>query len=158
MSTRAVILTLLFFALAFFLEHLPMPEIILWFQPPWVLLMVTLLVLYAPHWFGVWLALPLGLLLDIEHHQLMGYHVLTLTVHIYVLQLLYSKLKRFNNPLLVIVVIALVVVHQLVGAAALWLIGNPAPVTLWQPVVSAALAWLWLHGLFNLTTENLRLR
>lgn len=158
MTARAIITTLLFFGLAFFLEHLPMPNILSWFQPPWVLLMLTLLVLYAPQWFGVWIALPIGLLLDVEHSQLFGYHVLTLTVHVLLLQLFHGQVKRFNNPLLIIIVVALVVVHQFVGAMALWLLGKPAPIVLWQPIVSSALVWLWLRVFFVATTTQLRFR
>ena len=46
-------LTRLFYALAliffaFVLEHIPLPPIIDWFQPAWVLLVVTVLVLIMP--------------------------------------------------------------------------------------------------------------
>ena len=155
MTLRAVISTLLFFGLGFVLEHLPMPEMLSWFQPPWMLLFVTLLVLYAPHWFGVWVALPIGLLLDVEHHQLLGYHVLTLTIYIALLQALWHKLKRFNDLLLSLVVIALVVVNQLVGNLALWVVSSDSIVPIWQPVASTALIWIWLRALFSIITSKL---
>lgn len=155
MTLRAVSSTLLFFGLGFVLEHLPMPEMLSWFQPPWMLLFITLLVLHSPHWFGVWVALPIGLLLDVEHHQLLGYHVLTLTIYIALLQALWRKLKRFNDLLLSLVVIALVVVNQLVGNLALWAVSSDSFVPIWQPVVSTALIWIWLRALFSIITSKL---
>lgn len=155
MNSRVIISTLLLFGIGFFLEHLPMPDILAWFQPPWVLLIVTLLVLQAPHKVGVWLALPVGLLLDVEQHQLLGFHVLTLTVHITLLQAFCHRLQHFNNLLLTLVVIALVAVHQLVGNIALWGISSNAFVPLWQPVLCTALIWIWLRALFVLVIAKL---
>lgn len=155
MSSRAVITVLILLGIGFFLEHLPMPEIISWFQPPWVLLLVTLLVLHSPHKAGVWLALPIGLLLDVEHHQLLGFHVFTITVYITLLQAFSRQLQRFNDLLLALVVIALVAVHQLVGNFGLWLVSSDAYVPLWQPVLGAALIWVWLRALFVIGVAKL---
>ncbi len=155
MSSRAIITTLLLFGLGYFLEHLPMPDILSWFQPPWILLIVTLLVLQAPHNVGVWLALPVGLLLDVEHHQLLGFHVLTLTVHITLLQAFSQRLQHFNNLLLSLVIVALVAVHQLVGNMALWALSSNSYVPIWQPVLCTALIWIWLRALFSLVTSRL---
>lgn len=155
MSSRAIISALLLCGLGFFLEHLPMPDIISWFQPPWVLLIITLLVLHAPHKTGVWLALPVGLLLDVEHHQLLGFHVLTLAVHITLLQALCHRLQRFNQLLLALVVILLVAVHQLVGNLALWMLSSNSYVPIWQPVLGATLIWVWLSAAFSFTLTKL---
>ena len=72
MQIRAVILTLLLVFAGFVLEHLPMPDLLSWLQPLWLLLLISILVLHAPHQFGLWLAIPLGLMLDVENHQLLG--------------------------------------------------------------------------------------
>src|SRR5690554_5521093 len=154
-SSRAVIATLMLFGAGFFLEHLPMPEILSWFQPPWMLLIVTLLVLHSPHKVGVWLALPVGLLLDVEHHQVLGFHVLTITVYITLLQMFSRQLQRFNDLLLALVVVGLVAVHQLVGNLGLWFISSDNYVPLWLPVLGAALIWIWLRTVFVVVVAKL---
>lgn len=154
MNPRAIILTLLLFAFGFLLEHLPMPSLLSWFHPPWMLLIVTLLVLHAPHWFGVWLALPIGLLLDVEHHQLLGLNVLTLTIHISLLRAFYYRMQHFNNVLLTVIVIVLVIIHQLVGSMALWVMDTNTYLPVWQPALGTALVWLWLRALFSTVTAK----
>ena len=57
MKLEAVVYILMMLFLAFMLEHLPMPELISWFQPAWVMLIVTVMVLFAPSAFGLWLSL-----------------------------------------------------------------------------------------------------
>ena len=67
----------IFIFLGFVLERLPLPDLFIdWFTPTWVWLVVTVLVLRAPEYFGLWLAIPIGLLLDIEKFEAFGLNVL----------------------------------------------------------------------------------
>ncbi|MDK2778551.1 MAG: rod shape-determining protein MreD [Pseudomonadota bacterium] len=158
MDIRAVILIGCGLFLAFVLEHLPMPDILLWLQPSWVLLAVTLMVLSAPATFGLWLALPLGLLLDVEHHSLLGTHILTLVVHIGLLQLLYRRMVMFNFLQQTGVVFVLVMVQQLLIYWGVALVSeNVAPVTLWGPALTSALVWPWAYALTHFVMSRLHL-
>lgn len=158
MSVRAFILTLSSLFLAFVLEHLPMPDLLLWLQPPWMLLLVTILVLHAPHTFGLWLAIPVGLMLDVEHHQLLGLHVLLLGIHIVMLQLLFRRLVMFHFLQLTAVVALLVVLHQVLMFWAIALVSeNQVPVQVWQPALVSALVWPWLYAITYMAMKRLNL-
>ncbi len=134
--------------IAFVFEHLPLPEMLFWFQPNWVLLLVTLLVLQAPKQFGFWLALPLGLMLDVERATLLGLHVALLVIHIALLQALYRRLMRYHTIQQAGIVFLLVVLHQMMGYWLTWLVqGYAVPVVIWTPALVSAFLWLWLSGL-----------
>lgn len=158
MKIRALILIASGLFLAFMLEHLPMPDLLLWLQPAWVLMVVTLLVMSAPQSAGLWIALPLGLMLDAEQNTLLGTHVLTLTIHIYLLQLLYRRMVLFNFVQQTGVVFLLVVVQQLLVYWAGALVSETmGPVPLWGPALTSALVWPWMYGLTHIIMVRLHL-
>lgn len=142
----------------FTLEHLPMPEILGWFQPMWVLLMVTLMVLQSPGFYGLWLALPVGLLADTEMGALLGTHVLTLTVHILLLQKLFKRFESFNLFQQMALIMVLGVGHQLVRY---WsdrvMLDYSHAIDLWGPPLVSALVWPWLATLAHLLARRLSL-
>lgn len=158
MDIRAVILVSVALFMAFVLEHLPMPDVLLWLQPSWVLLAVTLMVLSAPQTFGLWLALPLGLMLDVEHHSLLGTHILTLAVHIGLLQLLYRRMVMFNFLQQTGVVFLLAAAQQLLIYWGVALVSeNMSPVSLWGPALTTALVWPWMYALTHIVIQRLHL-
>ena len=146
--------TLLVFAstlfLAFVLERLPMPEILSWLQPAWVILAVTILVLRAPTLFGLWLAIPLGLMLDAEHGSYLGLHILIIALHIYLLQVLYKRIVMFNFIQQMAVVFLLVVLQQMLTYWVLSVLTNSTrPVDLWLPALTSAMMWPWVYALVS---------
>ncbi|MAD45651.1 MAG: rod shape-determining protein MreD [Oceanospirillaceae bacterium] len=159
MDIRAVILALVTLFIAFVLEHMPMPEILLWLQPSWVLLVATLLVLNAPSTFGLWLALPLGLMLDVEHHTLLGTHILSMSLHIFILQILYRRMMMFNFLQQTGVIFLLVGVQQLLVYWSVALVSEQVtPVSLWTPALTSALVWPWVYALGHAARVRLNLR
>ncbi|UTW48096.1 rod shape-determining protein MreD [Bacterioplanoides sp. SCSIO 12839] len=146
--------TLLVFAstlfLAFVLERLPMPEILSWLQPAWVILAVTILVLRAPTLFGLWLAIPLGLMLDAERGSYLGLHILIIALHIYLLQVLYKRIVMFNFIQQMAVVFLLVVLQQMLTYWVLSVLTNSTrPVDLWLPALTSAMMWPWVYALVS---------
>lgn len=146
--------TLLVFAstlfLAFVLERLPMPDILDWLQPSWVILAVTILVLRAPTLFGLWLSIPLGLMLDAERGSFLGLHVLIIALHIYLLQVLYKRIVMFNFIQQMAVVFLLVVLQQMLTYWVLSVLTNSTrPVDLWLPALTSALMWPWVYALVS---------
>lgn len=158
MSARATILAIILLFLGLILEHLVLPDLFSWLQIPWLLLFITVLVLHAPERFGLWLAIPFGLLLDAEHFQPFGLNTLTLIVHITFVQILYRRLTLSGWTLSMVVVPVLVGLHQLLANLALWLIDSPARVALWTPVLSTLLLWPWLNFGFQQALTRLNLR
>lgn len=158
MPVRAILLTLSSVFLAFVLEHLPMPDLLSWLQPPWMLLLITILVLHAPNTFGLWMAVPLGLMLDVENHHLLGLNVLLLGVHIVVLQLLFRRLVMFHFLQLTAVVALLVVLHQVLHFWAIALVSeNRVPVPIWQPALVTVLVWPWMYAVTYMAMKRLNL-
>lgn len=158
MSVRAVILAVFLLFLGLALEHLALPDLFSWLQIPWLLLLITVLVLHAPERFGLWMAIPFGLLLDAEHFQLFGLNTLTLAVHITLVQILYRRLTLSGWTLSMVVVPALVGVHQLLANLALWLVDSSVQVAFWSPVLSSLLLWPWLNFGFQQALTRLNLR
>lgn len=146
MKLEAVVYILIMLFLAFMLEHLPMPELIDWFQPTWVMLIVTVMVLFAPNAFGLWLAIPLGLMLDAEHGTPLGLNIMLVALHIYLLQLLYRRIYLFNvaqqSAVLFLMIMAEQIIHYWAVAA---LRDDATPVMLFAPAITTAVLWPWLY-------------
>ena len=158
MPIRATIISLAAIFLAFALEHLPMPSLLSWLQPLWLLLVLTVLILHAPQYFGLWLAIPLGLMMDVENNQLFGVHVLTFGVHIVLLQLLYRRLQTFHFLQLTLPVAVMVILHQVVLYVAIAMVSeNRTPVSIWQPALTSALVWPWLYAIVHISIRRLNL-
>lgn len=155
---RVVVLTLTLLFIGFILEHLPMPDVLSWLQPPWVALIASLLVMLAPQYFGVWLSIPLGLLLDVEYQYALGTHTLALAVHLTCLLLVLRKLRQANALLSALAIPALILLYQLLLWGLTWMFTAPALPTIWQPVLSSLLVWPWLSGLLRFLLPKLHLR
>ncbi|WP_221797535.1 rod shape-determining protein MreD [Oceanobacter mangrovi] len=152
MSIQSLIIGLLALFFGFVLEHLPMPDLIGWFQPLWVLVVVTLLVFQAPRTFGLWLAVPAGLMLDAEHATLMGTHVFTMAIHIFLVQLFFRRMEVFNLFQQMGVVLVLALLHQLLRFwLAQVLFDYPHPIDIWGPALSSVFVWPWVFALLRLT-------
>lgn len=146
MKLEAVVYILMMLFLAFMLEHLPMPELINWFQPAWVILIVTVMVLFAPGVFGLWVAFPLGLMLDAEHGTPLGLHIILVALHIYLLQLLYRRIYLFNVLQQAAVLFLMVMAEQIIHYWAIAVLREDAtPVALFAPAITTAVLWPWLY-------------
>jgi rod shape-determining protein MreD len=148
MSLHSLLVGAFFLFIGFVLEHVPMPEIVIWFQPLWLLLVVTLLVLNAPQMYGLWLAVPAGLMMDAEMGTLIGTHVFTFAVHIYLVQLVFKRFEIFNMVQQVAVIWLLALGHQVLRHWANQLIVEwPHPVLLGVPPLVTAMVWPWIYSL-----------
>lgn len=157
MTVRHTLLVLAAMFTAFMLEHLPMPELLSWLQPSWVSLLTMVLVLHQPRIFGLWLAWPLGLLLDTEQAVPLGLHVSIFLVQIYLLQLTYRRVVLFHFIQQMAVVFLLVALGQVIHYWALLLMtGAAQPVLLWQPALVSAALWPWVYGLAHLLLIRMR--
>lgn len=129
----------------FFLEHLPLPEILYWFKPEWVILIVTLFILFDPSSFGYWLVIPVGILLDVEHASPIGLHCFMLAVHMLMLHLIYRRLMLFNIVQQSLIICLLVFVSQHASYAVVGLVLTTPEISAWMPAVSSIMVWPWLY-------------
>lgn len=146
MRLEAIVYIFIMLFFAFVMEHLPMPELINWFQPAWVMLIVTVMVLFAPSAFGLWLAIPLGLMLDAEHGTPLGLNIILVALHIYLLQLLYRRIYLFNVLQQSVVLFLMIMAEQIIHYWALAILREDAtPVMLLAPAITTAFLWPWLY-------------
>ena len=155
---RVILLILGLLYVGFTLEHLPLPELLNWFQPPWIVLIVSCLVLLAPQYFGLWLSIPVGLLLDVEHQQALGTHTVALAVYITLLLSVLRKLSSASQFLSYLVIPAFVLVYQLVICGLAWAFSSSVLPQWWQPVLSSFIVWPWLFGLIRFLVPKLHFR
>lgn len=156
MTLQQFVLGACAFFVAFVFEHLPMPDLLSWLQPQWALLAVTLLVLNAPKVYGLWLAVPAGLMMDAEAGSLLGLHVITFSIHIFLVQVFIRRLDGFNLVQQMLMVLILALAHQL---ALFWVSqmmqAYPKPIDIWGPALTSMLVWPWVYAITQLTIRKL---
>lgn len=129
----------------FFLEHLPLPELLYWFKPEWVILIVTLFILFDPNFFGYWLVIPVGILLDVEHASPLGLHCFILALHVLMLHLIYRRFMLFNIIQKSFIICLLIFVGQHISYAAVGLVFKTPEISAWMPAISSIIVWPWLY-------------
>lgn len=146
MTLQSAVYILIMLFLAFVLEHIPVPDMLSWFTPSWVMLVITAMVMFAPAAFGLWIAVPLGLMLDVEHGSLLGLHVLLVGLHVFLLQLLYRRMYLFNVLQQAAVLFLMIMAEQILHywAVAVMQEGAP-PVSLLAPALTTAFLWPWIY-------------
>lgn len=146
MNFKTTLYSLFLIFMGFTLEHLPLPSFLDWFQPAWVMLTVITLVFFAPHVFGFWLAIPVGLLLDVEHGTLLGLHIILVAVLILLVQLFYRRMYMFNVLQQALVLFLLIVVTEILSYWSMTIISNDVrPVMIWTPALTSAVMWPWVY-------------
>ena len=146
MNLKTTLYSLLLIFMAFTLEHLPLPAVVEWFQPAWVMLAVITLVFFAPHIFGYWLSIPVGLLLDVEHGTLLGLHTILVAVLIFMVQLFYRRMYMFNVVQQALVLFLLIVVTEILSYWSMSIISSDVrPVMIWTPALTSAFMWPWVY-------------
>ncbi|MDO6681997.1 MULTISPECIES: rod shape-determining protein MreD [unclassified Oceanobacter] len=155
-SVQSFVIGMLSLFVGFVFEHLPLPELLIWFQPLWILVVITLLVFQSPQTFGLWLAIPAGLMMDAEQGTLLGTHVFTLSVHIFLVQYFFRRIEVFNLFQQMALVLVLALLHQLLS---FWLaqvmLDLPHPVEMWGPAFSSMFVWPWVFALTRLTLRRM---
>lgn len=157
MKLQVIVYIAIMIFLAFVLEHLPLPEVLYMFQPAWVMLVVTALVLFAPQVFSLWMSVPLGLMMDVEQDTLLGLHVILVAFHIFMLQVLYRRMYLFNVLQQSGVLLLMVMAEQIIHYWAVALLREDArPVLLLMPAVFSAILWPWIYAVGYRTLQRLQ--
>ena len=81
----------LFFAFVFTI--LPLPDLLIEFRPPWVLLLVLYVQLFLPNYFSITLLFFIGLCLDVLLSTVIGEHAFALLLTTWFVM---GKARRFN--------------------------------------------------------------
>jgi rod shape-determining protein MreD len=157
MSARAYLFLIFTLCVGFILQYFPLVDFMDWFVPEWVLMIFIFWQLQAPKLINFWWVWPLGLLLDAQQGIQLGSSVVGFAVVLYVLQLMYQRLKIFNVAQQAGVIFLLLCCYQLVVYWAMVATGDMhKPLSLWLPSLVSALVWPWLYLLLSSSYQKLR--
>jgi rod shape-determining protein MreD len=143
--------------MGFILQYLPLSDFMSWFVPQWVLMVFIFWQMQRPQLINFWWVWPIGLLLDVQQANFLGTSVIGLAGVLYVLQLMYQRLKVFNVAQQTLVVFLLICSFQLVTYWSVIIIDDMnKPLSLWLPSLISALVWPWLYLLLSSMSHKLR--
>lgn len=157
MSLRDIVFLLISLCLAFILQYLPLADFMSWFVPQWVLMVFIFWQMQRPQLITFWWVWPIGLLLDVQNANFLGTSVIGLAGVLYVLQMMYQRLKVFNVAQQTLVIFLLICSFQLVSYWSVIIIDDMnKPLSLWLPALVSALVWPWLYLLLFSMSQRLR--
>lgn len=157
MTARIYVFMLITLAAGYILQYFPLADFMSWFVPEWVLLIFIFWQLKLPGLVSFWWVWPIGLLLDIQESTPLGTSVLGFSVVLYVLQLMYQRLKIFNVVQQTFVVFLLICCYQLITYWGLIIVSDSyKPLTLWMPSLVSILVWPWMYVALLSTYQKLR--
>lgn len=157
MSMRAVFLALVLIFVSFVLERMAVHGLLVSMQIPWLYMTIAFLVLNAPQRLGIAAALILGLMLDVEKMQLLGYNMFALVLLVTSLRVMYHRLSLAGWPLIIIAIPTAIMLVRLVGYGALWLIGSPVAFDFWVPYLSLVFVWTLYYAALQLLRIKMNL-
>ena len=133
--------------IALLLSALPLPTVVEWLRPDFLLLVVIWFAIMAPRSGGLMFAWLAGLGLDAFRGVVLGEHALAFVVVAYLVHRFHLRLRMFTLGQQALTVLALLALYQFL----LWWIDGVThhPVSnwgRWLPVLTGALLWPVLTG------------
>lgn len=156
-TTSSFIVIPITIIVAFLLTLLPMPEWALWMRPAWVLMVLIYWSMALPYRVNVGIAWITGIFLDVMNGTLFGEHALALTLVIYLVVRMSSRLRMF--PLLQqgLCVLLLTLVYQFTLFCIQGFIGElPKSWAYWLTSVTSMLLWPWISIIMNDSRRRFR--
>ncbi|MBV1882719.1 MAG: rod shape-determining protein MreD [Pseudomonadales bacterium] len=150
-----VIILSLFIAMIF--NSLPLPGVIEWGKPHWVVLVVVYWVIALPHRVGVTTAWFVGLFLDILNGTVIGQHALALPIIAYFTFIIHLRVRVFPIWQQCLTVFVLVGIYQVIVRVVQGMLGSvPETMLYWLPSIVSALLWPWLMLLLRYWQHEFR--
>ena len=145
-------LSVIFFTLlgALVLTLLPMPDWTIWLRPAWVLLVLIYWCMELPYRINVGIAWCMGIILDVLNGTLLGEHALALTVVIYLVTRMHSRLRMFPLMQQGLSVFFLVLTYEGILYCIQGFLGEPPHEWLyWFAPVTSMLLWPWVYSIMR---------
>ncbi|OWL90778.1 rod shape-determining protein MreD [Halopseudomonas aestusnigri] len=146
-TSLAIILSIL---VALLLSVMPMPDPVSLGRPMWLAMVLAYWVMALPHRVGLLTAWLTGLVSDVLFGQLFGQNALVMTLVVWMVLLLYQRIRRFPLWQQSLVMLPVFGIAQMV---LLWLnslSGNRPPTLLFLlPAVVSAVLWPWVFSLLR---------
>ena len=137
--------------LALLLSIAPLPDEATAWRPEWVALVLVQWCLLLPDRVGIVVAWLAGFLLDVLEGAPLGQNALALSVMIYLVLILYQRLRMFTLWQQMAVIFVLIGLEQLLAHWVQTLTGTPSPsLRFLLPAVTSALIWPVVAGFIRL--------
>ena len=147
-------LTIIF---AFLLTLLPMPNWAVWLRPAWVLMVLIYWTMTKPEQVNVGVAWLVGILLDVLQGTLLGEHALALTVVIYLVARMVSRLRMYPLIQQGLSVFLLVLVYQFILFCIQGFLGSlPQSWLYWSSSLTSMLLWPWVFSIMRDSRRRLK--
>lgn len=138
------------FIIGLVLSQIPMPDLLTWARPEWVVMVLIYWVMALPHRIGLFSAFVLGLLLDLVRGSVLGLSALSLTIIAFLVLLLYKRLRMFPLWQQSALILVLVGINQLLFHWMQGITGTTSDSLLFLlPALVSALVWPWLFLLLR---------
>lgn len=149
-STQNPFLIIVTIFVALLLTILPMPDWTIWLRPAWVLLVLIYWSMDVPYQVNVGVAWTVGILLDVLTGTLLGEHALALTIVIYIVSRMHSRLHMFPLLQQSLSVFVLVLFYQFILYCVQGFIGQlPHGWLYWSSALTSMLLWPWVYSILR---------
>ena len=133
------------FLVGFMLSQMPLPQMIEWFRPEWVVMILIYWTMALPERVGLGTAALVGIGLDIIKGSPLGLNVLSLLIISYLTLLLYKRLRMFPLVQQAVMVMVMVGINQLLfNWFHSWLGTRSDSLIFLLPALMSAALWPWL--------------
>lgn len=147
------------FLVGMVLSQMPLPDMLVWARPEWVVLILIYWVMALPHRVGMGSAFAIGVLLDVVRGSVLGLSALSLTLIAFLVLLLYKRLRMFPLWQQSFMVLVLVGINQLLFHWMQNMTGTTGNSLLFLlPSLVSALVWPWLFLLLRATRHTFYLK
>lgn len=138
------------FFLAFILTLIPMPDWTVWLRPAWVLLILIYWSMELPYRINVGWAWTIGIILDLLNGSLLGEHALAMTITIYIVVHMQSRLRMFSILQQSLCIFLLVLFNQFILYCVQGFIGDlPRGWLYWSTSVTSMLLWPSIYSIIR---------
>lgn len=138
------------FIIGLVLSQIPLPDLLTWARPTWVLLVLIYWVMALPHRVGVRSAFLLGLVLDLLRGSVLGLSALSMTIITFLVLILYKRMRMFPLWQQSALILVLVGINQLLFHWMQGITGTASSSLLFLlPALVSALVWPWLFLLLR---------
>lgn len=139
---------------AFILTLLPMPGWAVWLRPAWVLMTLTYWAMVMPDRVNVGTAWITGIFLDVLEGTLLGEHAFALTIVIYFVVRMSSRLRMYPLVQQGLSIFLLVLLYQFILFCIQGFLGAlPNSWLYWSSSLTSMLLWPWVYSILRGKTD-----
>lgn len=140
--------------IAFVFTLLPMPGWVVWLRPAWILMVLIYWAMMDPERVNVGVAWMVGIFLDVLEGTLLGEHALALTVVIYIVVRMCSRLRMFPLIQQGLSIFLLVLLYQFILFCIQGFLGAlPNSWLYWSSSLTSMLLWPWVYSILRGRTD-----